>query len=292
MSEDTSLPEAVRRVLSDFASSNYGVYDPPYQHQIEALRAFFGEDLDLIVTTGTGSGKTEIFTSAILGNSAIEGSIDGEGRPDGAPPSSLDGIRTLVLYPMNALVSDQLTRIRKMFGTREVEGQQTASELLQNYRPFSNRPFRFAMYTSRTPYHGIFNEDRNASSVRPIINFFRASEGLPIENDLQDLGRMPQKDLVGFVEHSRRINRFRTQSTDAEYLTRQEMLDATNRAGHGGTPDLLITNYSMLEYMLLRPIEQPLLDDTRNWLEKNPDQKILIIMDESFTFTGAQEEQK
>ncbi len=32
----------------------------------------------------------------------------------------------------------------------------------------------------------------------------------------------------------------------------------------GGTPDLLVTNYSMLEYMLLRPIEQPLFNSTKD----------------------------
>ena len=63
------------------------------------------------------------------------------------------------------------------------------------------------------------------------------------------------------------------QNQDSEYLTRQEMLDETNRGAYGGgTPDLLITNYSMLEYMLLRPIEQPLFDDTRIWLEENPEE--------------------
>ena len=78
--------------------------------------------------------------------------------------------------------------------------------------------------------------------------------------------------MIGFRNRGRRrTEAYRTQVDDAEYLTRQEMLDQRNREEFGGgTPDLLITNYSMLEYMLLRPIEQTLLDDTARWLGSSP----------------------
>ena len=33
-------------------------------------------------------------------------------------------------------------------------------------------------------------------------------------------------------------------------------------------PDMLVTNYSMLEYMLIRPIESPIFEATRCWLER------------------------
>ena len=65
------------------------------------------------------------------------------------------------------------------------------------------------------------------------------------------------------------------------------MLDEDSRDMGGGTPDLLITNYSMLEYILLRPIEQPLLDDTQTWLRDNPDEKLLIVMDEAHLYRGS-----
>ena len=66
----------------------------------------------IVVATGTGSGKTECFLIPILAhlhNSA-------ENTPDGQIASN--AIRSLVLYPMNALVSDQLTRIRDMVGNK------------------------------------------------------------------------------------------------------------------------------------------------------------------------------
>ena len=50
---------------------------------------------------------------------------------------------------------------------------------------------------------------------------------------------------------------------------------------------MLITNYSMLEYMLMRPLERPVFDATRAWLEANPDEKFLLIIDEAHLYRGA-----
>ena len=52
-------------------------------------------------------------------------------------------------------------------------------------------------------------------------------------------------------------------------------------------PDLLVTNYSMLEYMLMRPIERPIFDHTRDWLDQNPSEKFLIVLDEAHLYRGA-----
>ena len=57
---------------------------------------------------------------------------------------------------------------------------------------------------------------------------------------------------------------------------------------YGGPPDILITNYSMLEYMLLRPIEQPLFNGTRAWLEADPSNQLLVVIDEAHLYRGAQ----
>ena len=52
-------------------------------------------------------------------------------------------------------------------------------------------------------------------------------------------------------------------------------------------PDILVTNYSMLEYMLMRPIERPIFDNTRKWLEENPDERLLLVVDEAHLYRGA-----
>ena len=66
---------------------------------------------------------------------------------------------------------------------------------------------------------------------------------------------------------------------DPELLTRHEVL--------AGPPDLLVTNYSMLEYMLMRPLERPVFDCTREWLATNPDERLLLVIDEAHLYRGA-----
>ena len=73
--------------------------------------------------------------------------------------------------------------------------------------------------------------------------------------------------------------------TIGELLTRQEM---TQPNVHGGTPDILITNYSMLEYMLLRPLEQPIFRSTREWFKSDPNNQLILVIDEAHLYRGAQ----
>lgn len=66
---------------------------------------------------------------------------------------------------------------------------------------------------------------------------------------------------------------------DAELITRFEMQKFC--------PDILITNYSMLEYMLLRPREAKIWQDTKEWLEENPSNKLLFVIDEAHMYRGS-----
>ena len=52
-------------------------------------------------------------------------------------------------------------------------------------------------------------------------------------------------------------------------------------------PDILVTSYSMLEYILIRPIESSIFDTTRAWLEKEDDRAVTLVLDEAHTYTGA-----
>jgi replicative superfamily II helicase/very-short-patch-repair endonuclease len=77
---------------------------PTYLHQQEAVEHLLGPNVSpLVVTTGTGSGKTECFLAPLL-QAAIEDAV----RQRGAP-----GVVGLILYPMNALANDQLERIQE-----------------------------------------------------------------------------------------------------------------------------------------------------------------------------------
>ncbi len=55
-----------------------------------------------------------------------------------------------------------------------------------------------------------------------------------------------------------------------------------------GVPDLLVTNYSMLEYMLMRPIERDIFRETRTGYAANRDQRLLLVLDEAHLYRGAQ----
>jgi len=73
-----------------------------YGHQDKAIRAI-AAGRTTIVSTGTGSGKTECFLYPIISKALAL-------RDSGAP----DGISAVILYPMNALAEDQLGRLREL----------------------------------------------------------------------------------------------------------------------------------------------------------------------------------
>ncbi|MGI9214082.1 MAG: DEAD/DEAH box helicase, partial [Methylococcaceae bacterium] len=98
----------------------------PYQHQWEAWQALLNqkETRSVLVTSGTGSGKTECFLVPILADLARE--------LEQAPNRPLTGVRALFLYPLNALIKSQKDR------------------LVAWSEPF-NGAIRFCLYNGATP---------------------------------------------------------------------------------------------------------------------------------------------
>jgi len=164
-----------------------------FEHQSEALRATAkpaGNDKpSLVITAGTGAGKTEAFLFPVLSGLWS--------RPRSA---GLKGMRCLILYPMNALVTDQVTRLY------EVLDSQTRLSLFH--------------FTSETP-----ENDRIANS------------------------------------RGDRWNSCRRRSREA---------------ARENIPDIVITNYSMLEYMLCRPQDSGFFGGALEY----------IILDEAHLYTG------
>src|ERR1017187_7200560 len=220
------------------------LYDPPYKHQSDAIRHSLVDGKNLLVMTGTGSGKTESFLLPIFGHRRI----------------------------------------------------------VSLFRRWAQRPPRFARYTSRTPYAGIRTRDKDSRKLRAFDDFYveiqRQAKGLVSEdqeqaqallNQLKARGKWPAKpDLPAWFGEKgtdwqdRKTGEFRRAvmlPEDVELITRHEV--------HASPPDLLVTNYSMLEYMLMRPIERPIFDKTRDWLEQNPGEKFLIVLDEAHLYRGA-----
>ena len=75
-----------------------------YAHQVKAIRKVV-KGQNLVVSTGTGSGKTETFLIPILDYLLKEQDSGTLNEP---------GVRALLLYPMNALANDQMKRLRRI----------------------------------------------------------------------------------------------------------------------------------------------------------------------------------
>ena len=239
---------------------------PLYDHQAEAIRAFLGR-MNLVLATGTGSGKTEAFILPVLGDilrqaltwPAVTGSPQ-HGRYDDLNRQWLHGrrherrpaaVRAMILYPMNALVNDQVQRLRRILAS-------SASDAWQNTNLHGNRIY-FGMYTgdAEVPGHWL-QESKRRRLLRYLAQIRTTWAALGVEH--QNRGYWPNPD-------------------GCEMLTRWDMQAAP--------PDILVTNYSMLEYMLVRPIEGHIFETTRRWLETEPGALFTLVVDEAHTYVGA-----
>ena len=175
---------------------------PLYLHQDRAVEKVVGDGRNLVVATGTGSGKTESFLIPILDHLLREQDAGTLARP---------GVRALLLYPMNALANDQQKRLRHLLAGVPA--------------------IRYGRYTGET-------QETRAKA----LDVFRAQHpGEPI---------LPN-----------------------ELLSREEMRDSP--------PHLLLTNYAMLEYLLLRPRDSEFFDGAhgQHWR--------FLVLDEAHVYDGA-----
>lgn len=163
----------------------------PYIHQLRAFRRLGGsEPRSTLVATGTGSGKTECFFYPIL---------------DYCASQKGPGVKAIIVYPMNALASDQSRRFaREIYEREEIRGRVTV---------------------------GVYVGD---------------SEEAPAKV-------MGPEQVI----------------TDKATLRENP-------------PDILLTNYKMLDFLLLRPKDQQL------WKNNEPGCLRFLVVDELHTFDGAQ----
>ncbi|MGQ9351435.1 DEAD/DEAH box helicase [Mycolicibacterium gilvum] len=101
--QDLIAEGVVAQGFADLAGKALPLDRPLYVHQEQSIRKV-AAGRNVVVATGTGSGKTESFLIPILDSLVRE-------REQGA----LDpGVRALLLYPMNALANDQMKRLRSL----------------------------------------------------------------------------------------------------------------------------------------------------------------------------------
>lgn len=270
------IEQSLKDSLLKLVHENLGIFSDPFEHQVVALERFLS-GRDLFVSTGTGSGKTECFLWPIIAKSFNEAKL----RPE---QFSQDSVRTLIIYPMNALVSDQLARFRKILGSekfREIFTEDTQAARIPH----------FGMYTGRTPYSG----DSKPASNKDLATTFRENylvdsnadaenkrRQLNNINGLKSINRYPARfganGLEVFVENLEK-NIHKSSPYDAEFITRFEIQNSP--------PDILITNYSMLEYMLMRQRESNIWNKTKDWLDASVDNRLLIVLDEAHMYRGS-----
>lgn len=268
--EKSSIETWMKEYFLKLADANIGVFQSPFAHQISALEAATkGEDL--FVSTGTGSGKTECFMWPIVAKMAAEARNSKESWEK-------RGIRTIVMYPMNALVSDQVSRLRRMIGDPD-------KKFIKIFRDICGDEVRrpqFGMYTGRTPYPGIQpikSEDEKLEKTLARMSFPRNEDEKKFFDSLLKEGKIPAKDDMNRFLQELHEGRHIPNNEDAELITRFEMQNFC--------PDILITNYSMLEYMLLRPREQKIWNNTCEWLASNSKNKLLFVIDEAHMYRGS-----
>jgi ATP-dependent helicase YprA (DUF1998 family) len=252
-----------------------------YRHQVDMLARGVRPGHPGIVTSGTGSGKTESFMLPIL--AAIANEAVGWARPSAGYLSSdwwntprsrwtpqragenrPAAVRALILYPMNALVEDQMVRLRHTLDSDEARESMDA-------RFGGNRVF-FGQYTGSTPVTGyehhprIAGEEaerkRRARRLRQLRAAMLAHEENQAEARRHDARVAAEALAAG--EKIPDLTRYIFPSLDGtEMVSRWDM--------HDSPPDVLVTNTSMLGAMLSREVEQGIFEQTRAWLESNDD---------------------
>ena len=268
--ENAKLPIWMKEYFSELSKADLGVHDAPFRHQVDALEASEAGK-DLFVSTGTGSGKTECFLWPILAK------LLGEARNT---PASWNqrGVRTIIMYPMNALVSDQVSRLRRLIGDRNG----SFIHIFRGACPTYVRRPQFGMYTGRTPYPGPktrTEEDHKLERTLRRMSYPKNETEKQFFNKLSKDGKVPAKADMNAYLCRLHDGRHIPDAEDAELITRFEMQEFC--------PDILITNYSMLEYMLLRPREAKIWKETREWLHRSKENRLLFVIDEAHMYRGS-----
>ncbi len=261
--------------LGDVVRSVFGVSQSQLadvrlrSHQAAALTTHFARTAahNPVVTSGTGSGKTESFLIPLLTRIAAEKRSsaalppihewwDLKRQTDNWQPSRTVGatpaaVRSVILYPTNALVEDQVARLRR--AVRGLREQQSPIDLW------------FGRYTGATPGSGGVPSGKVSAGA--------AAEAA---RDMRELARLNAR--LAELNDPDLMSQFQDPHA-GELVTRWDMIATP--------PDVLVTNYSMLNVMLMRDVEEPIFDSTRRWLEQSAAHVFTLVVDELHLYRGS-----
>lgn len=253
-----------------------------HSHQAEMLRkAMAGKNC--IITSGTGSGKTESFLLPLFAQLSKEFT---HWSTPGLKPNTVDtwwqrnngldprevvdtndyvlsaaagqrlhetrpaGVRALVLYPMNALVEDQMSRLRRALDSDDTRRWLSGKS--------NGNAIYFGRYNGSSPVPGELKKRVNGS---PELNSRKVNQlKEQLRSIEKDAGRVQEYIETNNIQakEAKELKSFFQRLDGAEMRSRFDMQLAP--------PDILITNYSMLSIMLMRQIDSGIFENTRAWL--------------------------
>lgn len=202
---------------------NADTYYPPYEHQYQCWKTLLkektpdGKNMSIVVTTGTGSGKTECFMLPLV-QDLIEHHIP-------------EQVQAIFLYPLNALMEDQKARMEKLLAGTNLT---------------------FAVYNGDMPEFLPNEDDKNYKKVLRKIDAIR---GITRDED----GNVIEEKYPHVI------------------ATRAELRQHP--------ANILLTNPTMLEYILLRDKDRKLIHEKQE--EEGEGTLRWIALDETHTYTGA-----
>jgi hypothetical protein len=294
-----------------------------YVHQQRMLQAAM-QRKHCVVVTGTGSGKTEAFLLPVFASIAREALRASGGWGAAKPPAALQSewksvplwdfsriaargerrkpaVRALLLYPMNALVEDQMSRLR-----RALDSDDAHAALDRHWG--ANR-VRFGRYNGTTPVPGHpWRLDRQGQRElnKPKHDVLKAALKQAIDQyqQLVTATRAAQERLrsVGAAGGDTRDARQQLKDLEEQLSFVPRMSPSAAEMFHrwemqAAPPDLLITNVSMLSIMLMRQASSVISGDradadvfeaTREWLAEDRDNNVFqLVLDELHLYRGA-----
>lgn len=289
---------------------------PLHSHQAEMLKqALLGNNC--IITSGTGSGKTESFLLPLFAQLSKElanwrapnqksASLNTWWQEIGGLPAReivnnsnftlsnevrqrehetrKAGVRALILYPMNALVEDQMSRLRKA-----LDSDDTRKWLSENT---NDNAIYFGRYNGSSPVAGELKKIKDDGNFA--INTNKVNQ---LKEQLQQI----ETDSNRVAQYIRQTGKTESEAKDLKsFFQRLDGAEMRSRFDmQVAPPDIMVTNYSMLSIMLMRDIDKGIFDKTKQWLAcedlpeaqreaEKPNRIFHLIIDELHLYRGTQ----